>query len=209
MENASQLQKLKEMIKAKEDITACVALYLDLYEDTDVMHRDVVENEIEELRNGNDENNMEAGRLELLLKDNPQTTYFDYYTEQPITFRWLWDRLRMDEDPQRDINFLSFLQNGNVVRIRDDNEYTAFLYVLAIHRLGSLLTPRKALYEDVIKLYKLPQNAPKYPGWDGKTLYAECQIGKESIAIYPYSVRATVEWYGTEPMSVDDVGGRI
>ena len=41
--------------------------------------------------------------------------------------------------------------------------------------------------------------------WDGKTLYAECQIGKESIAIYPYTVRATVEWYGVEPMSVNDI----
>lgn len=107
------------------------------------------------------------------------------------------------------VNFLSFLQNGNVVRIRDDNEYTEFLHVLSIHRLDSLLTPRKGLYESVIKLYKLPQNASKYPDWDGKTLYAECQLGKESIGIYPYTVRATVEWYEKEPMSVDDIDVEI
>ena len=45
----------------------------------------------------------------------------------------------------------------------------------------------------------------RYPDWDGKTLYAECQIGKESIGIYPYSVRATVEWYGRDPLTVSDI----
>lgn len=92
------LKKLEDMVKAKKDITACVALFLDLYEDTDVMHRDVVEKEIEELRNGDDENNMEAGRLELMLKDNPEITYFDYYAERPIDFDWLRKRLGLSAD---------------------------------------------------------------------------------------------------------------
>ena len=91
------LQKLEEMIKAEKDITACIALYLDLCEDTDVMHRDVVEDEIDELRNGDEENNMEAGRLELMLMDNPGITYFDYYEEKPIDFKWLRKRLGMGD----------------------------------------------------------------------------------------------------------------
>lgn len=209
MKDTSQkaIQKLKEMIKAKKDITACVALYFDLYEDTDVMHRDIVENEIEALRAGNEENNMEAGRLELMLRDNPRITYFDYYEEKPITFKWLRDRLQMGTDPQKATNLLTFLQNGNVVRIRDDKEFDRFASLMTKLGLGSLLAPRRMGYKEVIKLYKLPQNVFKYPDWDEKTLCAECQIGKESIGIYPYTVRATVEWYGVEPMSVDDIDG--
>ena len=105
-------------------------------------------------------------------------------------------------------NLLMFLQNGNVVRIRDNEEYNRFGQILFRHGLHDLV----------------PRNADSYPAeifgiikfnhgdrllregeWDGKTLYAECQIRKGSIGIYPYTVRATVEWYGTEPMSVDDI----
>lgn len=86
---------LRERISKREGITDCVAMYLDLFEDTDVMHRDVVETTIEELRDGDEENNMEAGRLELMLKDNPGVTYFDYYEEKPIDFEWLCERLEM------------------------------------------------------------------------------------------------------------------
>lgn len=85
---------LREKISKQEGLTDCVAMYLGLFEDTDVMHRDVVETTIEELRNGDEENNAEAGRLELMLKDNPGVTYFDYYEEKPIDFEWLRDRLK-------------------------------------------------------------------------------------------------------------------
>lgn len=212
MDNVSQkeIQKLKAMIEAKEDITACVALYLDLYEDTDVMHRDIVENEIEALRAGNEENNMEAGRLELMLKDNSQITYFDYYNEKPITFKWLRDRLKMGADPQKAINLLKFLQNGNVVRIRNNEEFNRFGYIMLRHGLTPLVKGWAQTYPaqifQTIKFNK-GDRLLKSTEWDGTTLYAECQIGKESIGIYPYTVRATVEWYGVEPMSVDDIDG--
>lgn len=212
MKNASQekLQKLKAMVEAKEDLAACVALYLDLHEDTDVMHRDIVENEIEELRNGNDENNMEAGRLELMLKDNPEVTYFDYYTEKPITFKWLKDRLKVEADPQKVINLLKFLQNGNVVRIRNNEEFNRFGSIMLRHGLTPLLKGWADSYP--VQIFRIIEfnggdNLIKLRQWDGKTLYAECQIGKESIGIYSYIVRATVEWYGVEPMSVDDIDG--
>ena len=92
---------LREKVSKQEDVTACVALYLDLYEDTDVVHRDVVENTIEELRDGDEENNMEAGKLELMLKDNPEVTYFNYYEEKPIDFEWLRDKLEMLDKHQK------------------------------------------------------------------------------------------------------------
>ena len=103
-------------------------------------------------------------------------------------------------------NLLTFLQNLNVVRIRDANEYDAFLRFMKKHGMGPLLKPwEKERYEDVLRLHKLPHNVTKFPGWDGKTLYAECQLGMESIGIYPYTERDTVKWYGVEPMSVDDI----
>lgn len=206
MNNVSQtkLQKLKEMVEAKKDLTACVALYLNLHKNayTCVESRDEIEKWIENHR-GDDAETVD--RLESMLKENPGYGYFHRFNDKPITFKWLRDHLGMGADPQKATNLLTFFRNGNVIRIRDDNEYAAFVSLMTRHGLGSLLAPRKALYEDVIKLYKLPQNVFKHPGWDGKTLYAECQNGKESIAIYPYTARATVEWYGVEPMSVDDI----
>ena len=103
------------------------------------------------------------------------------------------------------VNLLTFLQNGNVVRIRDEKEFNRFASFMAKRGLGSLLSPRRMDYKGIVELYKLPQNVFKHPDWDGKTLYAECQNGKESIGIYPYTARATAEWYGVEPMSVDDI----
>lgn len=41
---------------------------------------------------------MEAGRLELILKDNPDVTYFDYYDEKPIDFDWLRKRLGLSSE---------------------------------------------------------------------------------------------------------------
>lgn len=102
-------------------------------------------------------------------------------------------------------NLLKFLQNENVVRINNKSEYENFRRTMIKHGLGALVLPREATYEDVIKLYKLPQNVQKHPGWDGMTLYAECQNGKEAIAIYPYTAHTTVVWYGIEPMFVRDI----
>ena len=93
--NPERISALKEKIRKGEDLTGCVAEYLDLFEDTDVMHRDVVESEIEELGYGGDDEADEAARLRLMLKDNPGVTYFDYYKEEPITFDWLRERLGM------------------------------------------------------------------------------------------------------------------
>jgi len=207
---ASQKEsQLRKMVEAKKDVAACVALYLDLYEDTDVMHRDVVENEIEALRAGNEENNMEAGRLELMLRDNPEVTYFDYYREEPITFDWLRGRLKMGADPKKAVNLLKFLQNGNVVLIRTNEEFNRFLGVMRRHGLltlvpcGTLCT--QTYPATVAGCRKDPRIGERCPGWDGKTLYAECQIGKESIGIYPYDAKAVVAWYGTDPMTVDDI----
>lgn len=102
-------------------------------------------------------------------------------------------------------NLLKFLQNENVVRINNESEYAIFRRTMIKHGLGTLVLPREATYEDVLKLYNLPHNVYKHPGWDGMTLYAECQNGKEAIAIYPYTRKATEEWYGMETISVSDI----
>ena len=102
-------------------------------------------------------------------------------------------------------NLLKFLQNENVVRINNEAEYVNFRRTMIKHGLDTLVLPREATYEDVLKLYNLPNNVHKHPGWDGMTLYAECQNGKEAIAIYPYTAHTTVVWYGVEPMAVRDI----
>lgn len=110
---------------------------------------------------------------------------------------------------RQQLNLLAFLQNANVVVIRDNDEYEWFCHELSRHGLLELI-PGKTLqtYPATVSLFeKANVGAPgmKFLDWDGKTLYAECQIGKESIGIYPYTVHSTVEWYGVEPMSVDDI----
>ena len=105
-------------------------------------------------------------------------------------------------------NLLKFLQNWNVVRIRDGGEFNRFKSIMQRHGLTPLVKGWPQTYLGQI-LQTVVHNGGdqliKNQEWDGDTLYAECQIGKESIGIYPYTVRATVEWYGTEPMSVDDI----
>lgn len=116
------------------------------------------------------------------------------------------------------INLLKFLQNGNVVRIRNNEEFERFLSVMHHYGLLSLVpcgTLKTQTYQATVANLRRQRRDLLFPPqgetmiqsgqWDGKTLYAECQIGKESIGIYPYTVRATVEWYGTEPMSVNDI----
>lgn len=108
---------------------------------------------------------------------------------------------------ERLVNLLTFLQNGNVVRIGGCDDFYRLLRVLERHGLIGLL-PRNYPhhYGMAINLAFQSTKRERQNGeWDCKTLYAECQIGKKSIGIYPYTVRATVERYGTEPMSVEDI----
>lgn len=106
-------------------------------------------------------------------------------------------------------NLLAFLQNANVVLIRDEAEYNRFVRALEHHCLSRLLPSKDGSplsYRELLFLFVgTPQNSAPFSDWDGKALYAECQIGKEAIGIYPYDTRTTVEWYGTEPMDVDDI----
>ena len=117
------------------------------------------------------------------------------------------------------VNLLTFLQNGNVVRIRDNDEFNRFRTIMLKRGLTPLLRGWKDSYPATVSNLKWQRRDPlfspqglemiKSGEWDGKTLYAECQIGKESIGVYRYTVRATVEWYGVEPMSVDDIDVEI
>lgn len=110
--------------------------------------------------------------------------------------------------PKRLVNLLTFLQNGNVVRIKDNDEYNRFGQILFRHGLSTLVPRNADSYPaEIFQIIKFNHGDRllREGEWDGKTLYAECQIGKESIGIYPYTVRATVEWYGKEPLSVDDI----
>lgn len=104
-------------------------------------------------------------------------------------------------------NLLAFLQNANVIVLRTQEEYERFLDAMARHGIPGLVG--REPYRDLIRLFEEANSAAgpgrKFLDWDGNTLYAECQIGKGSIGIYPYSAEATVEWYGTEPMRIDDI----
>lgn len=110
---------------------------------------------------------------------------------------------------KQQLNLLKFLQNGNVVVIKDGDEFEWFLHILHRHGLLELVpcgTLKNQTYPATVAGYRRdPGVGERYPGWDGKTLYAECQIGKESIGIYPYDAKTVVSWYGTEPMSVADI----
>ena len=106
---------------------------------------------------------------------------------------------------KQQVNFLKFLQNGNVVVIKDGDEFEWFLHILHRHGLLELTSKTQTYQETVAGYLKDPRIGGLRPGWDGKTFYAECQIGKESIGIYPYDAKAVVLWYGVEPMSVADI----
>ena len=105
---------------------------------------------------------------------------------------------------EKAVKFLTFLQNGNVVVIKDAAEFRAFSGILRNHGLQDLL--RKGGYQDWIADYSWKTNLKE--GWDGKTLYAECQSGKEGIGIYPYTPRTQTYWYGQEPLTVNDIDCR-
>lgn len=110
---------------------------------------------------------------------------------------------------KQQLNLLRFLQNGNVVVIRDEDEFQWFLHIMHRHGLLELVpcgTLKNQTYRATVSGFHREDGVGlRYPTWDGKTLYAECQIGKESIGIYPYDEKAVVGWYGTQPMSVADV----
>lgn len=102
------------------------------------------------------------------------------------------------------VKLLTFFQQGNVVRINNESEYEKFTSFLTKLGFRDLLPRRIDSYDEMLRLHNLPYNRSNNPDWDGKTLYAECQIGKESIGIYPYT-SSVYDWYGVEPMSVDDI----
>ena len=110
---------------------------------------------------------------------------------------------------KQQLNLLRFLQNGNVIVIKDGDEFEWFLHILHRHGLLELApigTLKNQTYQATVADYRRdPGIGERYPDWDGKTLYAECQIGKESIGIYPCDAKAVVSWYGTNPMSVADI----
>ena len=216
-----ELQKLKEMVEARQDVNACVALYLKLRPNacSCVASRNEIEKWIEDQRGDGDRYVEEVVRLENMLKENPGYGYFHRFDDKPIAFRWLRDHLGMEPDPWKTVNLLTFLQNDNVVRIRDNNEFERFTTIMLKHGLTPLLKGWKDTYPATVRNLRRQRDDPLFPPmgeemiksgqWDGKTLYAECQLGKESIEIYPYTVRATVEWYEKEPMSVDDIDVEI
>lgn len=119
----------------------------------------------------------------------------------------------MGRDARREqLNLLAFLQNANVVVIRDGDEFEWFTHAMCRHGLSELLptgTLKTQTYQATVAGYARENRGKKadrrYPDWDGATLYAECQIGKESIGIYPYDVKSVVGWYGVEPFSVADI----
>ena len=106
------------------------------------------------------------------------------------------------------VNLLAFLQNSNVVQIRDQREFDRFVARVKGAGFGELLPHVGDDFRAICQFYQKAR-LPGARDWDGKTLYAECQIGKESIGIYPCTAQATVGWYGVEPMSVDDIDGTI
>lgn len=106
--------------------------------------------------------------------------------------------------------FLGFLQNSNVIIIKDFKDFYDLDKRINEAGLGGL-QPHKGLgvlqdYMYLINLYGLPQNKSHHIGWDGQTLYAECQIGKEQISYYPYDdPKALEDWYGVKPLSVSEI----
>lgn len=106
--------------------------------------------------------------------------------------------------------FLGFLQNSSVIIIKDFKDYNSLDKRLNEAGLGSL-QPNRGLgvlqnYMYILSVYDLPQNKAKNSKWDGKTLYAECQIGKEQISYYPYDdPKGLEDWYGVKPLSVSDI----
>lgn len=97
-------------------------------------------------------------------------------------------------------NLLGFFQNANIVILRDEREFDFFRKLLIHYRLVDLLPPTRS-YGSMINLIK--GNPNPTDAWDGRTLYAECQIGKEEIGIHPLTDRAV--GYGYPQLTVDDL----
>ena len=115
------------------------------------------------------------------------------------------------EPRKQQLNLLTFLQNGNVVAIRDEDEFQWFLHIMRRHGLIEFVpcdTLKTQTYKAMVAEYEKEVRMSagvRWEYWDGKTLYAECQLGKESIGIYPYDEMAVTSWYGGKPMSVSDI----
>lgn len=102
---------------------------------------------------------------------------------------------------EQQLNLLRFLQNKNVVVIRDERDYERFRWVLASHGLEDLAA-FDIEYRERRIMYAMSSS---HPGWDGKALCAECRVGRDEIEIVPYDEKAAVKWYGIDPYSVDDI----
>lgn len=100
------------------------------------------------------------------------------------------------------LNLLTFLQNGNVVVVHNEVEFNLFVKFLTKRKLAELLPTAKGKplgYDFYVSV------GSRYGSWDRKSLYFECQIGKEGIGVYPYDHSMTVEdWYGKSLLTIKD-----
>ena len=91
-ETKQEESKLEKMLDDPHySLEDCMDEYLHVYEDTDVMSYDVMEEVANDLEKDGDYEQSES--LLKLLDENPNVSYFDYYEEKPITKEWIKKRL--------------------------------------------------------------------------------------------------------------------
>lgn len=97
-----EIESLEKMLDDdKYSLEDCMDAYLQEYEDTDIMHYNVLERTAYELEKDGDSE--QSKRLLKLLDTNPDVTYFDYYEEEPITSKeWIKKRLAIDESKTKE-----------------------------------------------------------------------------------------------------------
>lgn len=106
-------------------------------------------------------------------------------------------------------NLLAFLQGRKVIIVSNKDDHFWLCHLL--RRAGLLpLLEGPGSYEELIELFENARNSGKHAGWDGGTLYAECDPEKGSIALYPYDGRSADLWYGDaeNQLTVGDVQRR-
>ena len=100
------------------------------------------------------------------------------------------------------IRTLDFLQGANAILIENREEFDKFIEILSNHRLEGLVGSFWDTYEKAIHLLEV--NRRLYLTWDGVRIYAECQVGKQSIAFGGYT-SAVDDWYGDRPYSIKEI----
>ena len=106
-------------------------------------------------------------------------------------------------------NLLAFLQGHKVIIVNNKADHFWLCHLL--RRAGLIpLLEGPGSYEELIELFEGEQKRGKHAGWDGETLYAECDPEKGSIALYPYDGRSADLWYGDaeNQLTVGDVQRR-